>query len=751
MIGRRTALCGLVATSVTFSFGLGSSKAEGRSQRRRAKRPNILVILADDLGFADLGCYGGDIETPNLDRLSNSAARYVNFRTAAVCSATRASLLTGLNPHSAGIGLLTDEDRGFPGYRGDLTRENSTTAEVLRANGYATLHVGKWHVNHLSSSSAAGPRDNWPLQRGFEKSYWFQGHSSDYFDPSDLFDGNDFVEAPRRPDYYITDDLTDRALAYLAAHREEASGRPWYLYLAYNAPHSPLHVRPEDRDRYRGRFDQGWDAAREARLARQKALGIVPPATELPSRNPGVSAWSDLTDRQRRIYARYMEVYAGVVHRLDWNIGRVLDALARSGELEDTLVVFASDNGGSAEGAGTGTPNMLAGITQEIPEEAVEALLDRMGERGTFPHYPTGWAMASNTPFKMYKQMTELGGVADPMIVKWPHGQGTPGVIRHEFVHVSDVHPTVLQVAGIAPDRRGRPVEGFSFAPAVEDVIGVRPRSQYFEIRGRRAMYRDGWRLVASHQPGTPFESDRWRLYNLSVDFNEINDVAAQRPELVVSLKAAWDEAAQRFNVLPLDNRSPLEKERNRRWLTPQRSHWELRPGQGRISAEVAPATPGRNHRVSILLHRDSKSEEGVLLAYGSMYFGWVIYVQDSRVVYELSNIPFGLRVVSDRELPVGRSEVRYEQEMRERPFAGAGRLFIDNVMVAEFELPQFAFGVAYQGIELGRNGACPVSLRYAAPFPFAGQIDRATIDYDVAPYTPDELTKIAARTRLRL
>jgi arylsulfatase A-like enzyme len=749
MIRRRSFVGGVGATTVTFGTILQPADARERVQRRRA-RANVLMILADDLGFADLGCYGGDIATPAIDRLARLGTRYTNFRTVAVCAATRASLLTGLNPHSAGIGLLTDEDRGFPGYRRDLTRQNRTTAELLHAHGYSTFHVGKWHLNHVSSSGEEGPGHTWPLQRGFEKAYWFQGHSSDYFDPAELFDGNSPVERDHTDAYYLTDDLTDRAIAWLEEHHRRPDS-PWYLYLAYDAPHSPLQVRPADRDFFRGKFDHGWDMVRKQRLERQKKLGLMPATAELPPRNPEVPAWTGLTERQRRIYARYMEVYAGVVHRLDWNVGRVLECLSRMGVADDTLVIFASDNGGSAEGAGTGTPNLLAGITQEIPEATVASMLDRMGERGTFPHYPTGWAMASNTPFKMYKQMTELGGVADPMIVKWPAGQGHSGSIRREFVHVADIHPTILETAGLANEASGKcPVEGVSFAPGAARFGRSQSRSQ-FEIRGRRAMYRDGWRLVANHQPGTSFESDHWRLYDLSADFNEIHDVAKAHPGLVVALKSEWNEAARRFDVLPLDSRSPLEKARNGPWLRPQKPHWELRPGSRRLAADVSPAPPGRSHRISIMINRRTASEEGVLLSYGNMYFGWVIYIQDGRLIYELSNTPFGLRIVGDREVPVGRSEVRYEQEMRKRPFEGTGRLFIGPDQVAEFELPGFAFGVVYQGLELGRNGACPVSTRYAAPFPFQGTIKVATIDYDVSPYSAEELAAITARTRLRL
>lgn len=414
--------------------------------------PNVVAILLDDVGFADLGCYGSEIPTPAIDALAAAGLRYSNFRTTAMCSPTRAAFLTGLNHHSAGMGWLADIDSGYPGTRGDLTHDAATVAEILGDAGWSTFLCGKWHVNSGHSTGANGPYRNWPTQRGFDRAYWFQGHSTDYFHPSELFDGVAPVEPPTTPDYYVNDDLTDRAMAYLGTQQALEPGRPFFLQLAFPGVHSPLQVRRAEREKFRGAYDAGWDAVRSARLQKQIELGIMPAGTKLPALSSGAKPWADVPAADRALYARYMEIYAAMLANIDANIGRLLVRLEQLGVRENTLVLLFSDNGGSAEGTETGTPNVFAAaFGRPVPVAEAQKLIDVMGEDPTFPHYPIGWTNASTTPFRLYKQFTHLGGVADPLLVSWPKAMPQKGAVRSQFVHVIDLLPTILEVAEVKP------------------------------------------------------------------------------------------------------------------------------------------------------------------------------------------------------------------------------------------------------------------------------------------------------------
>ncbi|MFO1079622.1 MAG: arylsulfatase [Reyranellaceae bacterium] len=715
------------------------------------RRPNVVVVILDDVGFADFGCYGSEIETPVIDRLAGRGLRYNSFRTTAICSCTRAALLTGLNHHSAGMGFLADYEGATPGYRGDLRADAGTMAETLRAAGYSTFLSGKWHVNSAKSLSQVGPMHNWPAQRGFERCYWFNGHSNDYFHPYDFYEGNSMVQVGGGEDYYLTDDLTDRAIAYIRDQQAIAPDKPFLLHLAYNAAHSPLHARAADRDKYRGRYDAGWDEIRAARLARQIELGVVPAGTRLPPHNEGVRPWADLSDEERRAYARYMEVYAGVIDRVDWNLGRLVATLEELGQLDDTLLFLFSDNGASAEGTPTGTPNlMLTAYAQPPSLEEALGLYDVMGGPETFPHYPRGWAMASNTPFRMYKQYTFLGGICDPLVVHWPNGTTATGGVRPQYAHAIDIYPTVLEAAGLAPptERLGKPckpIEGVSFAASFGDPdVPSRHVAQYYEIGGQRAMYADGWHIVAWHKRGRPFDKDRWELYRPASDFNEMDDLAARYPEKVKELEALWYAAAERFDVLPLDDRNFWLKIIESRRHSSQHAHWEVRPPVQPISSHVAPLTGGRSHVITVKLERPTGTEDGVLVAYGSRAYGFALYVQDGHLVYEIGLAPRSHVLRSSRPLPAGRQTVRFEMEMIERPLRGVGRLLVDGEEIGRRAFDEVMVGVPYDGLDIGADRNAPVSGRYRAPFAFQGPLHRVAFDVDTAPPTEEELKRDA-------
>jgi len=707
--------------------------------------PNIVVIVLDDVGFSDIGAYGSEIRTPNLDALASGGLRYTNFRTCAMCSPTRAALMTGLNHHSAGVGWLADLDAGYAGYRGDMTRNAATLAEVLRDVGWATMHVGKWHVNVAHTNGANGPYYNWPTNRGFDRAYWFQGHSTDYFRPSELIDGVTPVEPPETDDYYATEDLAERAISYVRTQKALDPDKPFYMQLCFPTAHSPLQARGRERDAYRGAYDAGWDAVRAARLERQRKLGVVPETTQLPPLSPGADPWDKLTDTEKQVFARYMEVYAAMITNMDTQVGRFLTSLEEIGERDNTMVVVFSDNGGSPEGTTIGTPNVFAAaFGRPVPIDEAAKLIPVMGEDPTFPHYPIGWSCVSNTPFRMYKQYTHLGGVADPLIIAWPKGIAARGEIRDRFVHVIDLYPTILEAGGVTrPDtyrgRRLKPLEGASVLATFANPKARVRTEQYFELGGQRA-YMDGdWRLVTRHERGTPFEDDRWELYDQSKDTNEMNDLAAAHPDKVKELVAKWNAAAEKYGVYPLDDRNVVVKISQDRLRRGLRRKWVMHPPMERISAHVSPSCGGFDHEITAELVRPAGKGDGVIVACGSQPAGYVLHISGGKLVYEQSLYPWSERIESSVPVPDGEVTVRYVQKMTARPFEGTGSLWIGGTKVGEHQFTQTVVGTSYDGFSLGADLGNRVSTMYKSPNAFQGRIVRVTIDIDTTPFTTIE------------
>ena len=533
--------------------------------------PNVLMVVLDDVGFAQLGCFGSGIATPNIDRLAAEGLRYNRFHVTSVCSATRAALLTGRNHHAVGMGVTQEAALGFPGYTGRIPKSAANLARVLRDNGYNTLAVGKWHLAPKNEYSAAGPFDRWPLGQGFERYYGFLGAETSQWAP-ELVRDNTHIDPPYTPEegYHLTEDLVDQAIRMIQDQQQAESRKPFFLYFAPGAAHAPHQVTEEWVTPYVGQFDDGWEAWRQRAFDRQVAEGIIPADTELPERPPWIPDWETLPAEQRRLFARYMEVFAGFVTHTDHHLGRLFDNLEQRGIAEDTLVMVLSDNGASGEGGTTGTLNEAAGWlgNGEDVEEAI-ARIDDIGGQDAYNHYPYGWAWAGNAPLRLWKRYAWLGGVRTPLVVRWGDRLAAQGGVRPQFVHAVDLYATILDAAGITQPEAvdgvaQQPVEGTSLLPSFAAPEAAEHRSvQYFEMFGSRGIYHDGWMAVTDHVANQfdersnlvgsfDFDTDRWSLFHIAEDFSEARDVADEHPELVRQLEGLWWAEAGRNQVLPL-------------------------------------------------------------------------------------------------------------------------------------------------------------------------------------------------------
>jgi arylsulfatase len=665
--------------------------------------PNIVVVLLDDVGFAQLGCYGSDIATPTFDRLAANGLRYSNFHTTALCSPTRACLLTGRNHHSNGMARIVEFASGFPGYDATIPPENGFVSEILLREGYATFAIGKWHLAPAHEMVAGAARTRWPLGKGFERFYGFLAGETDQYHP-DLVHDNHQVDPPCTPEegYHLTEDLADRAIGYLADLRATSPDKPFFLYFAPGACHAPHQAPPEYIDAYCGRFDQGWDTWRDEVFARQHASGLLPAGTELSERPPWVPAWVSLSDDERRLYARMMEVYAGFLTHTDAQVGRVLDAIERLGETERTIVLVMSDNGASAEGGPRGSFNEAYFFNME-PESLEENLrrIDDLGTPHANNHYPWGWAWAGNTPFKRFKRDTHEGGVCDPLIVHWPGGLGRPGEVRHQYVHVIDVVPTLLELVGLdAPAAiagvEQSPFEGVSFAASLHD--GAAPSThvtQYYEMMGSRALYHDGWKVVVNHPPlmatydgADPlrsFDDDVWELYHVAEDLSEVHDLAREEPARLAEMQQRWWEEAAKFQVLPLNNQPG--RFGDRRFV---RQRYEFLPGVSAITEAMAPNLRNRGFTISAELDMPDEGDvSGVIVGHGGHSGGYAVYLEGRRLHYAYNLLGAQVTTVAaDREVPPGHVTVRVVFTPTGR-FRGEVELFVGDERVGAGSVPR--------------------------------------------------------------
>jgi arylsulfatase A-like enzyme len=736
--------------------------------------PSVLVILLDDVGFGASSAFGGPCATPTAERLSDNGLKYNRFHTTALCSPTRQALLTGRNHHSVGMGGITEIATSAPGYNSVRPNTAAPLAETLKLNGYSTAQFGKCHEVPVWETSPLGPFDGWPSGGGgFEHFYGFIGGETNQYAPA-LYDGTVAVEPDRTPEegYHLTEDLTDRAIRWIRQQKALMPDKPFFTYFAPGATHAPHHVSPEWSDKYRGRFDEGWDALREASFARQKELGVIPPEAELTDRPEEIPAWDDIPDDLKPVLARQMEVYAGFLEHTDHHVGRLIDALADLEILDDTLVYYIiGDNGASAEGTPQGTFNETITLNGAAGIETTEFMAARIDQFGTIAannHYAVGWAHAMDTPYQWTKQVaSHWGGTRNGTIVHWPNGFAARGEVRAQFSHVIDIAATVLDAAGIpAPTFvhgvQQMPLHGRSMLPSFDDAAAVEHReTQYFEMFVNRGIYHKGWTAVTRHSnPWAPgempaYDDDRWELYGPD-DWTQSNDLSAEEPEKLHELQRLFLIEATRYNVLPLDDRR-FERFNPDLAGRPQLIHGTsqlLYEGMGRLSESSVVPMKNKSHAVSAQIEVPETGGEGVIVAQGGAYAGWSVYLHEGRPTYCYNF--FGLerfKIAGEAVVPPGEHQVRMEFAYDGDGLGKGGdvTLYVDGDKVAEGRVEHTVpmLFSADETTDLGRDSATPVSDDHGADNTFTGRVLWVQIDVDAAAEDVDHL--ISPEERLRI
>ena len=721
--------------------------------------PNLVLVVLDDVGFAQLGCYGSDIETPTIDTLAAGGLRYTNFHTTALCSPTRAALLTGRNHHVNGMGRVCELATGFPGYDGRIPRANALLPEILVPTGYAAWAVGKWHLTPEDETHLAASRARWPLGRGFERFYGFFEGETHQFAPA-LVQDNTRINPPASYDsgYHLTEDLVDQAIGLVRDLRTADADKPFFLYFATGACHSPHQPPPPYLQRYRGRFDDGWDVWRERTFARQVAEGLLPSTTELSARPDWVPAWADLDADDRRLYARYMEAFAGFLTHTDAQLGRLVAWLRETGDLDNTLLMVLSDNGASSEGGPTGSLNDVR-VWNGAPTSREESLrrIDEIGGPWCHNNYPWGWTVAGNTPFRRWKREVHEGGVADPLVVHWPAGIADRGELRRQYVHAVDVAPTLLDAAGAAlPDTVAgvpqRAMDGVSIAATFGDASAADPRTtQYYEMFGCRALYDHGWKAVTYH----PIQSDApgldaatWELYDVRVDPSECHDLAAEQPQRLAAMIERWWQEAERNEVLPLDNRPFSSFVLERPGTLRPRRRYVYYPGPLAVPEPAAVNVRNRSHRITAHVEVGAEPAEGVLIAQGSRLGGWSLFLQRGRLHYVHNFVGLEESVIrADAVLAPGRHTLGFAFT-KTGEHRGVAALSVDDDEVAGGDLAHFTpvrFSLHGAGLSCGRDVGLPVTTAYDGEFPFTATLERVVVDVDGEPFVDPEEEAAAA------
>jgi arylsulfatase A-like enzyme len=716
-----------------------------------AKAPNVLIVLIDDMGFGQSSAFGGPVYMPTVERLANEGLRYNEFHTTALCSPTRTALLTGRNHHMNNMGGITEIATAFPGNTGQRPNNVAPVAEMLRLNGYSTAAFGKSHETAAWELSPSGPTDRWPTRSGFDKFYGFVGGETNQWAPL-LYDGMTQVEPSHDPSYNFMTDMTDKAIDWMQYQKSLTPDKPFFIYFAPGATHAPFHVPKEWIAKYKGKFDQGWDAVREETLAREIKLGVVPPGTKLAPKPEAIKDWAALTPDEKKLFARQMEVFAGFGEYADTEIGRLIQAIAATGQLDNTLVFYIiGDNGASAEGGMNGLFNEASYFNGV--QETVQDILKHYNELGgptTYPHYAAGWAVAGDTPFTWTKQVaSSYGGTRNGMVVHWPAGITAKGEVRSQWQHVIDIAPTILEAAGL-PEPKSvdgtpqTPIEGVSLASTFADARAPsRHTTQYFEIAGNRAIYQDGWLAGTIHKapwetkPRAALENDKWELYDTRSDFSLANDLAAKNPEKLKEMQDLFLKEAVKYQVLPIDDRT-VERFNaamaGRPDLMAGRTSLTVHQGMIGMSENVFINVKNRSHTITAEVEIAKGGANGVILAQAGRFGGWSLYLKDGKPTYTYNWL--GLQrytIAAKQALPAGKTTVRFEFAYDGGGVGkgGAGTLLVNGRPVAtgRIEHTQCCVFSADEGADVGADEGTPVTEDYKVPFKFTGKIDKVTIE----------------------
>ena len=752
--------------------------------------PNVVYIVLDDVGFSAMSSYGGPIETPNIDRIATQGVRYTQWHTTALCSPTRSCLLTGRNHTRNSMACITEAAIGFPNASGSIPPENGMLPEILGELGWNTYMVGKWHLCPTDEMNLAATRRNWPSGRGFERWYGFLGAETNQWYPELVYD-NHPVDPPATPEegYHFTDDITDKALEFIKDAKAIAPEKPFFLYYAPGACHAPHHAPKEWIERFKGRFDMGYEALREQTLARQKEMGIVPSDTELPPINPigtpetrtgpdgkpfpmmdVTKPWDSLSDGEKELFSRMAEVYAGFLAHADHHIGRLLDFLEFSGERENTIVILVSDNGASGEGGPNGSVNenrLFNGMPDDL--DSALAMLDELGGPATYNHYSNGWAMAFNTPFKMWKRYEFNGGTSDPCIISWPAGTKAKGEIRTQYHHAIDLVPTVLDCLGVeAPTRIKGHVQssfdGVSMRYSFDDASATSARrTQFYSMLGSRGIWHDGWKAITTHPTiagWSNFNDDVWELYHTDVDRSELHDLAAEEPEKLRELVNLWFAEAGRNGAFPLDDRSALEIILTPRPLvSPPRDRYVYFPDTADVPESQSVNIRNRSYSIGALVDLPDTGAEGVLFAHGARFGGHALYMKDNRLHYVYNFVGMMEQKIDGTEdVPTGENLIlsaSFDKDGEDPPGIATGilSLYHGDQKVGEGRIktqPGF-FSLAGEGLCVGRDSGEAVTGDYPgeAPFRFTGgTIKRLAVDVSGEPYLDLERQAVAMLSR---
>ena len=747
--------------------------------------PNVLYIVWDDVGFSAMEPFGGLIETPNMQRIAEAGLRYTQFHTTALCSPTRSCLLTGRNATSNGMACITEATTGFPGSNGRIPFEHAFISETLVEQGWNTYAVGKWHLTPSEECNMASSKRHWPLGRGFERFYGFIGAEMDQWYPDLTYD-NHPEDQPYLPKdgYHLSKDLTDKAIRFIRDAKTIAPEKPWFTYFCPGAGHAPHHVWSDWADKYKGTFDMGYEAYREVTLERMKQLGIVPQETDLTPMNPLadmtgpngepfpegelVRPWDALSEDEKKLFRRMAEVYAGFISYTDHEIGRLLDYLEESGQLENTIIVVLSDNGASGEGGPNGSvnENKFFNAAPDTIEENIK-FLDVLGSEKTYNHYPLGWAMAFNTPNKMWKRWSSYeGGIADPFIVAWPKGIRARGEIRQQYIHAIDIVPTLYDCLGITPPEvvngyTQAPIEGVTFRQTFDDASAASHReTQFYVMLGTRGIWHQGWHANTTHVP-TPsnwghFTQDTWELYHLDEDRSQAHNVADQFPQKLEELKNLWWVEAGKYNGLPLEDRGAVAiLSSPRPQLSKPRDHYVYYPDVADVPEAVAVNI--RNRSYSILAEAELQTPEaaGILFAHGGRFGGHALYLKDGKLIYVYNWLgEVEQKVTSSATVPTGKSVLGVKFNLKGADGGvptGTATLYINDKKVgsAQIKTQIGNFSLVGEGLCVGRDGGQPVSSDYESPFAFVGGvIKQVTVDVSGQHYVDLEKEAIGAFAR---